>query len=286
MRNIRAKITLFVFIVASIFIILLFVWFRPEEISSRYDKERFWIQKTHSSAIYNMVFIGDSRTYHGIVPQKIEHIFSDSIKVLNFGYSSAGLNSVFINIAVSKLDSNLYPNIVVFGITLFSLTKEASQNNHFLQEYNRSTFDRANRLYGNDYLKLFEPTTVTTLLNKVRGNRNGYYERFEERGWVAAHKIPSDTNEAYSIYEKRLSNTNIEQYMIDSIMYFTKKLNQKGIQVYAFRPPTGNSLRNLEDSLMRFDENEFIANFRKAGGKWIEIPDSISFFAYDGSHLE
>jgi hypothetical protein len=286
MRNVRAKIALFTFIITSFFFILLFVWVRPDEISSRFDKERFWVQKTHSSAIYNMVFIGDSRTYHGIVPEKIEHIFSDSIKVLNFGYSSAGLNSILINTAVSKLDSNLYPKMVIFGITLFSLTKETSTNDHFMQENNRTFFDRINRLYANEYLKIFEPTNFTTILNKIRGNKNGYYESFEKGGWVSSRKIPSDTNEAYSIYEKRLSNTIIEKSMIDTIMYFTNKLNKKGIKVYGFRPPTTSSLRNLEDSLMRFNEKEFIDKFNKAGGKWITIPNSITFYAYDGSHLD
>jgi hypothetical protein len=286
MRNVKAKITLFVFIIASIIIIQLFVWLRPDEISSRYDKERFWVQKTHCSAHYNMVFVGDSRTYHGIVPEKIEHVFSDSINVLNFGYSAAGLNGVLMNMALSKLDYSNNMNVLIIGITPFSLTREAAQNNHIMQEYNRSTFDIADRLYGNKYLKIFEPTTATTLLNKVRGNRNGYYERFESNGWVAAHKIPSDTNEAYFIYKKRFNNTHVDQSIIDSIMFLTHKLNKKNIQVYAYRPPTNKKLKYLEDSLMKFDEKKFIVNFNKVGGKWIEIPDSVAFYAYDGSHLD
>lgn len=260
--------------------------YRPTEISPRFAKERFWAEKAFAPSVYDIVFTGDSRTYRAISPNEIKKAFSDTIKVLNFGFSAAGLNNSFINASINKFSPQSKNKILVLGVTPFSLTKEAQSNDHLVQESKRTTMDKFDRLYIGKYLSVFEPTTLSFFIKRLSGNKNGYYETFNKDGWIGSAKTPSDTMEAYYSYKKRFSESIIESTVLDSLFATTKQLQKEGIHVFAYRPPTTKVLRTLEDSIMKFDQKAFIKNFEQAGGTWIDIPDSMYFYAYDGSHLD
>ena len=69
---------------------------RPQPMSSVIDKEKFWADKVHAKTKYNVIVAGDSRVYRGIASRVISEEL-DGLKVLNFGFSSGGLNTEIFN---------------------------------------------------------------------------------------------------------------------------------------------------------------------------------------------
>ena len=191
----------------SLLFVILFGLLKPTPISSRIKKEEFWANKTHGSQIYNIVFCGDSRLYRGISSSVVSNIFSpQNTQVLNFGYSSGGLSEEMFKRAENKLVNKNEIRAIVLAITPFSLTPEAKKNEHLIQEIKRDWNDVYSRKFIYPLFYFFEPTSPLEISNKAMGKTNGYYETFEEDGWVKSYEIPESREKALNSYRKQFKN--------------------------------------------------------------------------------
>ncbi|CAG0984831.1 MAG: hypothetical protein HND27_05620 [Bacteroidetes bacterium] len=255
---------------------------KKNEPSSEIFRKHFWTYKVHSSKKYNIIFEGDSRIYRGIdVNSFNKGININSIHTLNFGFSSGGHNKDIFNAVENKL-LHTSLNIVVLGITPFSLTPKAQLNEHFIEEQNRNKGETIERMYFYPFLSFFEPFNIQKLLHP---DTVTYYEKFHKNGWVESYKIPANPNEALTSYKKEFENNQVSDTVIAVLLQKVKEWKNKHIKVYAFRPPTTVNMETLENNISGFNEKEFIKKFETVGGKWIEIENRFNYNSYDGSHL-
>ncbi len=254
---------------------------RPEKDHSNFMHDWFWVNKTHFLAKGSILFVGDSRTYRGISPASVNEIFPD-YKTLNLGYSSGGLNTAAFEFAAKQLDTTSNFNVIVLGVSPYSLTEEARKNEHLLQELQRPTAEIMERKYVNPYLTIFEPIKIVDYQSKDPIN---YFRIFHDDGWVESYKEPYDDEEALVPYRTSLKATQLSETSMNETMDFVEKASNNGIKIYAFRPPTTQKMEALENEVLGFDEKAFQKSFENRGGIWIEIPDRYSFTSYDGSHL-
>ncbi len=257
--------------------------FRPAPISSQIQKEKFWAEKVHTTTKYQVVFSGDSRLYRGIDTKTVSQALS-GIKVLNFGFSSGGHNSVIFKEIDGRLDKDARLNAVVLVLTPYSLTPKAQQNEHFNQEKNRDPKDVFNRRYVNPVLSFLDPIKPSGLINLKTG-QNGYYERFHKDGWVASWKIPADPRSGLKGYIKDFEGNTVQASILEALYDQIRKWKANGVQVFAIRIPSTFEMEKLEHELSGYREEEIKKNVESAGGQWIDIGNRYGFESYDGSHL-
>ncbi|NUM50149.1 MAG: hypothetical protein HUU48_03450 [Flavobacteriales bacterium] len=255
---------------------------KKNEPSSEIFRKHFWAYKVHSNKKYNVIFEGDSRVYRGIdVNSFNKGVNINYLHTLNFGFSSGGHNKTIYNAVENKL-LHTSLNIVVLGITPFSLTPKAQLNEHFLEEQNRNKGETIERMYFYPFLSYFEPFNIQKLLHP---DTVTYFEKFHKDGWVESYKVPANSNEALTSYKIEFENNQVSDTVVAVLLQKVKEWKNKNIKVYAFRPPTTVNMETLENNISGFNEKEFIKKIEMAGGKWIEIENRFNYNSYDGSHL-
>ena len=190
--------------------------------------------------------------------------------------------------AESKFDPGSKKKIVVLAVTPYSLTPDAAENKHYMQEKTRHREDIYQRLYINPLLIFFEPTTPFDILEAIKGKKNPlselYYQEFHDDGWVASWIVPENPDKALKSYRDSFSKTKVSSELIQQLMRQTQDWVQQGIHLFAFRPPTTEKMDQLEKQLSGFNENLFVKQFQKMGGIWLSF-DRKAYHSYDGSHL-
>jgi len=275
--------TFLVFIFSGIVLVCFIGKIRPKPISSVTDKEKFWADKVHSNKKYNVIFEGDSRFYRGIDPKSVSEELNGA-KVLNFGFSSGGHNKLVFNEVSKRLSNSGDFKVVVLGLTPYSLTPKAQENNHYLQEFERSEDEVFKRRYLNPFLKFFDPIKPSEFI-KLSDTIIGYHEKFKSDGWVESYKIPYNSEAALPGYVKDFKNNLVSEEVIKDMLNQVSIWNQNDILVVGLRMPTTYKMEALENELSGYKEEELKKRFIKMGGHWIDIPNRYSYSSYDGSHL-
>lgn len=259
--------------------LLLPAYFLPELPSSMMQKDHFWATKVAAKSEFDVVFTGDSRIYRGISTRMVDSVCT-GISSYNFGFSSAGLDSVLIDKAISllKMDGQ---KILVLGVSPNSLLPSSMKNEHFRMWTGRNQKDIwiKRNLYQD--LNRFNPWAISDVYKWMKGA--GYYERFyPEQGFVASNKIPADTMEALEVYKLHFQVENRLKYngLIDGIKH-AKKL---GVKVVMLRMPSSPGMKSLEDLYFK----EFDSEIEQIGIA-LNVPyhnwSGYYVPSYDGSHL-
>ena len=251
--------------------------------SSVIDKEKFWADKVHAKTKYDVIFAGDSRVYRGIASKVVSDQLN-GLKVLNFGFSSGGLNSEIFD-AIEKRLTKGDKTIIVLGITPYSLTPKAQQNEHFHQEKERDRKEVFRRRFISPVIHFFDPIKPAEIIY-YKDEKKGYYERFHKDGWVASIKIPVDSNAALKSYRKNFKNNKVSMEVLQQLCKRVAEWKREGFAIFAFRMPTTKGMRLLENEISGFNELEVKKNLTASGVKWIEVQNKSSYPSYDGSHLE
>ena len=231
---------------------LSFVLPKDEE---RYMSERFWIHKTFAPAKYDVIIMGDSRVYRGISPDVMEKKLKH-FKILNFGYSNGGLNPEMYKAATEKLAKNDRPKIIVLGISANAITGFSRGNKQYRQEKSRSREEKIEALYLDNISYWFSPTSPEKLCDNLSGKKEISYYRnhYYMNGYVASEKFPADTTEAVPSYVDDFSRYKVDEKYLQELYSQVKDWTSNGIKVIGFRPPVSLPMRQLEDSLGRYNE--------------------------------
>lgn len=254
--------------------------------ADKYLGDRFWSLKANIKTKYNLIALGDSRTYRGISPADIENILPN-IKAYNFGFSNGGLNATIFNAAEEKLIKSDSNKIILLGVTAFSINELSKSNKHYLQELTRPKEEIFERIYFGKILNYFSPTTpekIRDLINDIKPEIN-YISIHHDNGWVESEKIPKDTMHAIPYYKKDFSLHTTNYKLVDDLCHQIRLWDNKGIKVFAYRPPAAVPLITLEDSMGNYNESIIKQKIENAGGCWIYI-DPTKYKTYDGSHLQ
>ena len=267
-------------------------FFRPIPEDPEYNTmtqwERFWVLKTHTTINkYDLVALGDSRTYRGLVPQEMDSILQ-GLKILNFGYSAGGLNKEMYHEGEIRLASNGKPKVIILGVTPRNLSEITKKNDFFFQEKHRNFAYKFFRMHAPWFVDFFKPITIDVLENVAGLTKPSvmYYQEFHNDGWAAAWTVPERPDLQLAGYRAQFqdpSNRASESLMNDLVDQ-VKKWTSQGIFVFACRFPTTQKMRELEDNFGGLDEINLSARITAAGGRWMNFPCS-TYVSYDGSHL-
>lgn len=259
--------------------------FLPAPIKNTELRNEFWLRKTFAPSNYDIVIGGDSRIYRGVSTTAINTNLSPKLQAVNLGYSSAGYDLEYLEFLTSRLKPK-GKRILVLGVTPHSLTLEGAKNELYHEHQNKGHFELIKGLYLSQYLKHFAPYKATELkdyfLNGV--SDDGYFEDFQEDGWVHSHRLPEDSLTAIEIYQKLFTDYQVSDTLISNFLNRISAIEKSGIEVIAFRPPTFEMMRNVEDSLSGYKEDYMRDEMELRGCTWIDF-NPAEFHTYDGSHL-
>jgi hypothetical protein len=271
---------LYIFSGALMILFIFAIWLAPAVPSSMSTKEYFWANKVHTTTQYDLLYLGDSRTYRSLIPSVIDSVLG--LESFNFGFNAGSINREIIEAAASKLNSE-NSRVLVLGITPSSLLEQNGSNPHYNQELNRRNTDLWMRLNVSSMLTRFDPIQPGFLYNTLRNRRIGYFEEFKNDGVVLSERVPSDTAFALSVYTSLFEKESIKSSTIDSLKTFLCTIKAEGIQIIAWRPKGSAAMTLIEDSLSGYRENEIRQLVESCGGIWLETP--LPAATYDGSHV-
>lgn len=253
----------------------LLIW-NPQRTSAESSKQFFWTNKTMGNSKYDVVVYGDSRVYRGFSTEAF--LGESDLTCFNFGYSSGSYSKRMLDFCESKLSSKNQPKLV-FGITPHSFTQDALKDEQFCQEKDRSSFDVLLRKYKSGLLQRFDPISPKDIFGFSEKR-----ETFHADGWISTHNVAMDTLAGLNSYKKVFTDNPINEKAIEEFMEFVQTQVEKGVEVYAYSPPTMVSMDELEDEISGFDFNKFMERFERAGGEWVNVTRG-GYQTYDGSHL-
>lgn len=269
----------------TVLVLVLGAWWLPKQPNSSMGSDWFWSNKVRPGCQFEVVVVGDSRIYRGFSPVDFVATYDTTATVFNFGFSSAGLDTSFLQAAALLVDSTAKQPVIILGITTSSLADENAANQHFWQEYNRSAASIWQRQHLNASLTAFDPTSPYTLRNHWLGTRQGYYQRYYDNGWIASDKQPHNPWESYDHVRQTYPQVEFSLGFRQRLVQQIAQWQAQGIQVVAFRPPAFPELEKLEMNPNYFPEKAIKAEIEALGGIWIDLPERDQYQTYDGNHL-
>jgi len=254
--------------------------------SGTMSRDGFWRHKAHVTGQYDLVLLGDSRVYRGISPEAVAAAVGD-LRVLNFGWSAAGLGGVLMPAAEARLDPQ-GRRWVGLGVTAHGLSERAvgnAQYRRFAALPAPSPRTQAlERVLDRHFASLL-PEQVDELQEQIASEGvDRYIERFHSNGWVASRTEPEDPSRALDYYRSMLSRRPVSPQVLDSLCSKISAWVGEGVQVFAFEPPVAPAMRHLEAEIAGFDAAAVQAAIESAGGTWL-VPAGAPYRSYDGSHL-
>jgi len=281
---------LFCLCLAAIFILGI-AFLRPLDGSSegldRLNANRFWIMKAQNRSKYEILILGDSRSYRGLSPAEMSKALGNS-SIYNLAFSAGGLNHEIYDVASRMLNMGGKTRMIVLGVTPGSLMASTENNRQYREEHNRPRSAYLERVYIDERLQRFAPFDCERLLYAVAGRhftRKRYVNRYMDDGWVGSGEYPEDPTEELTAYREVMARFQVKAALVQALFDQTRAWSSQGIRVFGFRPPTSQAMLDLENKMSGFDERKFIEGFEAAGGRWIPV-EPAPYHSYDGSHLD
>lgn len=268
-------------IIISMALICIVGFMKPETDKTAYREKLFWILKTHSPELLDVIIVGDSRVYRGLSP---EHMGKNLLgcRIFNFAYSAGSLGERMLSEAEKRLDPN-GRKIIILGVTPLSLTPRSALDEQFLQEKNKDRLEVAYIMHLGQLNDFFAP--FTKLLKTADSDSPEYHQEYHKDGWIASWMKPERPNEGLDSYAGAFTNNSVSAEIEKNLVARTADLVKRGYRVFAFRPPTCREMTELENRLSGFREEEFVKNFTAAGGLWIPVSNN-DYHSYDCSHID
>jgi len=273
--------TIFGIVLVFILGLCLMIWGAPHQASNKMMSEAFWANKLVDAPVYDIVVVGDSRVYRGINPQIIEQQFKSKVRCFNFGFSSAGLDTVLLNEASKKLKNSGMKTLLI-GVSVNSFYPHALKNQHFKEWQHKPKKELWIKRHLYPHLSQLSPYALSDLYHL--GSDNQYYEFFKpQSGFVYSCKFPIDTNAAIQPYRQYFERTQCSDLAVNLFMNKLAKMKLQGYNLVLFRVPASYTMWNMEDEFTVDLINSIKLQAKQMGILWIQTTPSIH--TYDGSHL-
>ena len=134
-------------------------------------------------------------------------------------------------------------------------------------------------------LRFTKPLKFNELFGGVFARQRRYRRLFPD-GWTSAWDVPPLRD--FSGYLRGtiniFNNNPVSPRIVADLLSRVALWRQRGIRVYAFRPPTIREMVEIENSHGGFEEHKFVAAFEKAGGRWLNV-DQFRYDSLDGCHM-
>lgn len=279
MRKYNIKIT--VAIVGTILMVTVLKLTLPQPYINLTSEQEYWIKKTFSKNLKNIVIGGDSRVYRGISPATLIKSTELPLSAINLGYSSGSFSKEYLQFMHDRLDSNSNTRVMVLGITPNSLLKSQLSNNHLKSVQNKSSSEIFHGMHYAKFLKHFSPYTVYELLDD---SSNAYTIDYRPDGFAASNNYNGDFDLTHYLYWDGYKKETVQEEQINNLVNHLSIFKKEGIQIFAYVPPTTQKMREIENQMSGLDMNKLQQKLESIGVHWIDI-NLENYTSYDGSHL-
>jgi hypothetical protein len=161
------------------------------------------------------------------------------------------------------------------------LTREAFKNDDLNSYQELSSIDIFKASYLSPILKHFAPYQLKEVIER---STPSHVQVYRDDGWVASSFRVSTPETALPSYRKTFGKYQVKEPEVNAFFQKVKQITSKGITVIAFRPPSTEAMRNLEDSISGFNESQIKQELINSFVVWMDITDT-DYESYDGSHL-
>ncbi len=280
---------IFWLILAALFSVSAAGFYLPGPKNSTLEEKAFWIEKTHGSSRYDIVFAGDSRVGRGISPAHMEEILPGT-RIVNLGYLANGFDEPYFELIENRLASESKIKMIVLGITPRMLLEESARNEQIRQELSRSALEVFEFLYFKNLAYAFSSRVPGRGITVAVGEKAdpGFHQEFYPNGWIATWRDNLGQNQLgqyKDIFSKEKVSLRLEKKLLQEVNDWALK----GYIVVGLRFPSSIQMRGLEDKLSGFDEYGFAQKFQGVGGIWLDIPRDHPYMiydlTYDGEHI-
>ena len=249
--------------------------------------DAFWAMKSEWRNQADIVFLGDSRTVEGISPAAMQESLPNR-RILNYGIDAANYTEPYLRMVDELIEKNSEHPVVVLGVSPLTLT----DSELYVDGFSAIITDGKKSRLGSRFATLrrfFTPITTREIIVTLGPEDKAYhrYRRYHRTGWRESYDIPEDPREVMAFYGTLFRpdrNGLPRQEVADRVFDTIPRWVAQGIRVYGFRPPTSESMMELEDTATHWDQDEFVRRFEMAGGHWMTF-DEGAYHAYDNSHL-
>ena len=260
--------------------------FRKEKSVLSIENKRYWISKSYSEETFPVVMAGDSRVFRGLSPEAFEEAYP-GMSAINLGYSSNGFHPIYMDFLEGRLDKNAKDPVIVLGISAYSFSRNGSGSYSYRAEASRKKEEVIQYMNFYRLSKLFAPLNIleTTGMAEKNNWHENYYIKYHFDGWMESYWVRPDTSYSDQFYKVIFKDNKYFENAVGVLSRQIRIWTDEGINVVAFRTPTTQSIRMLEDSLSGFEIEPFKKELIENGAQWIEI-DRRDYQTYDGNHLE
>jgi hypothetical protein len=232
----------------------------------------FWSDKRYGKQKYNVLLMGDSRTYMDVSP-KILREYVPNVSIYNFAFSGGRINGQLLQEALRRLKEN-GKRVLVFSCTSCSLM--SVRNKHFFS------------IKESPMVPFLLPSSFipTKNYNERRVSTSpgfGYLDQNVNRNEDFALR-------SYESYRREFLSRPFRPSDFEHFVQNLKWCERNNIKVVAYRIVSCREMDELEDKLSGVDWNKIKQAVLDEGFIWLERPPSplleqIEEHCYDGSHL-
>lgn len=257
---------------------------RPDKTPGLYPKQ-YWATKIQWENCADGVITGDSRALMAVSPEELEAVLGYR-HIRNYGFGANWYSREYMEATEALFFKDAENRAVFMGITPHSLTHRDTVMGHFLELRTMSGQDAFLDAHFGALVNFFEPMSFRDAMQGLFPSLAPTHtvKDYRADGWVKVHKQPLELDEVKR-YRKLFEDRQVCEDVIDTIMEFVEKWESEGIHVYGFIVPSCEQMVKVERELSGFDEDAFVAAFKKAGGTWIAT-DVSKYECIDGSHLQ
>ncbi len=257
---------------------------RPDKVPGLYPKE-YWATKIHWKNCADGVITGDSRALMGVSPEELQkNLLYRQIR--NYGFGANWYSRQYLEATEALFWEGADKRAVFMGISPHSLTHRETVQGHFIELSRQSKQDSFLDIHFGAMVNFFEPMSFRDAMQGLLPSLAPTHtlKNYRPDGWVAVHKQPLSLDEVKR-YRKIFEDRQVSDEVINTIMEYVTKWRSQGIDVYGFILPTCPQMVDVEQQVSGFNQDAFVADFKRAGGTWIDV-DLCKYECIDGSHLQ
>ena len=235
------------------------------------QSDLFWAEKVYGKSQYDVLLMGDSRTYKGVSPKTLRSRVPH-VNIYNFGFSSSRINEQLLGEAEKRLQKN-GKRFLIFSCTSCDLID--TKNEYFFSIRKPTVFSRIFPLHfiKTDYLEQINSGSVDL----------GFLSQKFKKDEAICRNVLGLYNHSFA---KR-------PFLPSDFKHFVQNLKwckRNNIKVVAYRMVSCREMDELEDKLSGVDWNKIKQAVLDEGFVWLERPPSplleqIGEHCWDASHL-
>jgi hypothetical protein len=273
----RSRTFVTLLVMASLFIIEgLASLSRIEKLQLQSDL--FWAEKVYGKSQYDVLLMGDSRTYMGVSPKTLRSRIPH-ISVYNFGFCSGRINKQLLGEAEKRLQKN-GKRFLIFSCTSCDLID--TKNVHFFSIQKPIVFSHIFPLH---FIKTDNSIKRENCLQRMNSGSValGFLSQKRKKDEVSYRNTLGSYN--HSLAKRPFLPSDFEHFVQN-----LRWCRRKNIKVVAYRMVSCHEMDELEDKLSGIDWDKIKQAVLDEGFVWLERPPSplleqIEEHCWDASHL-